>query len=507
MELIIIKKMRKMNMKNLYVLCIIIVACLFAACSSSDDGNLANGKSSLSLNVAPGVTTRVAETEDTTKVVKTTWESTDKLDVWHKFTKSGSATLTNLEFSNTSTPGTTGTSTFKYTTAYTGAEYYYTNGNNVLVFNKLGTNATRTASNDSVVVLALTNYGSQTGTLASMKSFDAMCGSAAVSNGKPADITMNHLCSVICFKLSGLAASTTYSVTFGCSAADKSILPSTASFTLNTRGTVTAKTLTGATSWTVSSATSDASGSALVYLMTFPFSNISGYLTIKATGGSKVYYKAITLNNFSLASGTAKKQTCKLATSNTGMPITTGNRGGNYVWNSDFYWHHFSSKANCPSYDEYKQIWANGWIWDPGTSAAADPAINAVTGGVSGLWLSTYCKIPNITVPSAYTETSQPLAALSTWKAADTTTNTGTWLVTHCFFLPYNTPSRTNSSGATKAPIAMGQYFFVNNNEVRSDNYAYMPRMFFSSSTVTGGTWGFQPALESVVVPYFTISR
>jgi hypothetical protein len=41
--------------------------------------------------------------------------------------------------------------------------------------------------------------------------------------------------------------------------------------------------------------------------MTFPFSNISGILTVQATGGSKVYSKSIFLNNFSLASGTAKK--------------------------------------------------------------------------------------------------------------------------------------------------------------------------------------------------------
>lgn len=495
------------GMKKFNIFCIIAAGCLFAGCASSNEENQENGNGSLSLNVAPGATTRVTETEDADNVVKTTWESTDKLDVWHKYTISGNATFCNLEFSNTSTPGTTGTSTFKYTEAYTGDEYYYTNGEPVLAFNKLGTNSTRTANSDNVV-LALTNYGSQTGTLASIKSFDAMCGSAAVSNNKPADISMNHLGSIICFHLSGLAASTSYSVTFGCSAAAKSILPNTASFTLNTSGTVTENTLTGATSWTVNT-TSDASGSALVYLMTFPFSNISGILTVQATGGSKVYSKSIFLNNFSLASGTAKKQKCTLATSNTGMPLTTGSRGDNYVWNSAYYLNgNGVSIANCPSYDEYKQIWANGWIWDPGTSAAADPAIYAVTGGARGLWLSTYCKIPNVTVPSTFTDNNVVPVLLSTWKAAATSTNTGTWLATHCFFLPYVIPSRYSPANYTnEAPVHQGQYYFVNHFTLDGSHYAYLNNINFDSGYLNANTYGFVPGNQLVPVPYFTVSR
>jgi hypothetical protein len=191
------------------------------------------------------------------------------------------------------------------------------------------------------------------------------------------------------------------------------------------------------------------------------------------------------------------------------MPLTTGSRGDNYVWNSAYYLNgNGVSIANCPSYDEYKQIWANGWIWDPGTSAAADPAIYAVTGGARGLWLSTYCKIPNVTVPSTFTDNNVVPVLLSTWKAAATSTNTGTWLATHCFFLPYVIPSRYSPANYTnEAPVHQGQYYFVNHFTLDGSHYAYLNNINFDSGYLNANTYGFVPGNQLVPVPYFTVSR
>ena len=294
-------------MKKYGLVFFLLTACFFSGCSSNDSETGANSSSgNMLIGVSlPSVSTRVTETADATKGLITAWESTDSLRVFHKYTKNGTVgSMQGFKFTSASAGSST---TFKYSGA---GEYSFTSGNLLYAFNALPTsgNYTKTysSSNDNFT-LSLSGLGSQDGTVSNLRNYDAMYGTSTFTSGTPSAMAINHLMSVVRFDVSNIAFSGTLtSVKFTYTATSgSSLLPSSGGFTLSNAGTLATGTLTGATSWSVSNV-AVSSGTAPVYLMTFPDTR-SGTLTITATdSGGNTYSRTITLSNFSLTSGNMK---------------------------------------------------------------------------------------------------------------------------------------------------------------------------------------------------------
>ena len=292
---------------------LLLASSLFSGCSSNDsETEKATSSGGMTIGVSlSSVSTRVTETADAVKGLITAWESTDSLRVFHKYTKNG--TVGSMQGFKFTAAGSGSSTTFKYSGT---SEYSFTSGNSLYAFNALPTsgNYTKTynTSTDNFT-LSLSGLDSQDGTVSNLRNYDAMYGTSTVSSGTPSAMSMNHLLSVVRFDVSDAAFSGTltsvnftYTPTTG-----SSILPASGDFTLSNAGTLATGTLTGATSWSVSNV-AVSSGTAPVYLMTFPDTR-SGTLTITATdSGGNTYSRTITLSNFSLTSGSMKAYTVTL---------------------------------------------------------------------------------------------------------------------------------------------------------------------------------------------------
>ena len=300
-------------MKKYGLVFFLLTACFFSGCSSNDSvtgDNSSSGGMLIGVSL-PSVATRVTETADAVKGLITAWESTDSLRVFHKYTKNG--TVGSMQGFKFTAAGSGSSTTFKYSGT---SEYSFTSGNSLYAFNALPTsgNYTKTynTSTDNFT-LSVSGLGSQNGTVSNLRNYDAMYGTSTVTSGAPSAMSMNHLLSVVRFDVSNTAFSGTLtSVTFTYTpTTGSSILPASGDFTLSNAGTLATSTLTGATSWTVNNV-AVSSGTAPVYLMTFPDTR-SGTLTITATAsGGNTYSRTITLSNFSLTSGSMKAYTVTL---------------------------------------------------------------------------------------------------------------------------------------------------------------------------------------------------
>jgi len=367
-----------------------LVAVLFSGCSQSDSGSDPVITSSGSMSIAvslPSGTTRVLETADATKGLITTWESTDALQVFHKYTHNAAVgTMQGFTFAST---GSGSSTTFAYSGA---AEYSFTPNNSLYAFNALPTasNYTQTynTSTDNFT-LSLSGYGSQDGTVANLRNYDAMYGTSSVNaGGTPAAMGMSHLTSVLRFDLTNAAfTGTLTSVAFTYTpSSGSSLLPASGSFTLNNTGTVTSSALTGATSWTVNNVAA-ASGTAPVYLMTFPETR-SGTLTITATASDgSTYSRTITLSGLSLTSGSMKAYKVTL------NPITTYSFKY-YMWDAPTEYVSGTNNYNtitsgvatnsckdCPTYDQSRMYLGAGAYWD-NTTPWTDGSGTTYTGGL-----------------------------------------------------------------------------------------------------------------------------
>ena len=301
-------------MKKYGLVFFLLTACFFSGCSSNDSETGANSSSgNMLIGVSlPSVSTRVTETADAVKGLITAWESTDSLRVFHKYTQNGTiGSMQGFKFTSAAAGSST---TFKYNGA---SEYSFTPSSSLYAFNALPTSGNYTkiysSSNDNFT-LSLSGLSSQDGTVSNLKNYDAMYGvSSVVSDGTPSAMSMNHLLSVVRFDVSNTAFSGTLSsVKFTYTATSgSSLLPSFGGFTLSNAGALTTGTLTGATSWSVSNV-AVSSGTAPVYLMTFPDTR-SGTLTITATdSGGNTYSRTITLSGMTLTSGNMKVYTVTL---------------------------------------------------------------------------------------------------------------------------------------------------------------------------------------------------
>jgi len=372
-----------------------LASCLFSGCSQNDyDSDSVTGKDtpcqSMSFSASlPSSTTKVTETADATKGLITAWESTDALQVFHKYIKNSTVgAMQGFTFASKSAGSSV-------TFAYSGAsEYSFTPNSFLYGFNALPTagNYTQTYNTSSDnFTLSLSGYGSQTGTLSNLRNYDAMYGVSSVNTGgTPSAMPMSHLISVLRFDLTNAAfTGTLTSVAFTYTpSSGSSLLPSSGNFTLSNSGTVTTGSLTGATSWTVNNIAAS-SGTAPVYLMTFPDTR-SGTLTITATASDgSTYSRTITLSAFLLTSGSMKayKVTLNL------VPPTTTYSFKYYMWDATANGtNNYStitsgvatnSCKDCPTLDQICMYIGAGTYWDS-TTPWKDASGTTHTGG---LWL------------------------------------------------------------------------------------------------------------------------
>jgi len=373
-----------------------LAACLFSGCSQNDyDSDSVTGKDtpcqSMSFSASlPSSTTKVTETADATKGLITTWESTDALQVFHKYIKNSTVgAMQGFKFTSKSAGSSV-------TFAYSGAgEYSFTPNSSLYGFNALPTagNYTQTynLSTDNFT-LSLSGYGSQTGTLSNLRNYDAMYGVSSVnSGGTPSAMPMKHLTSVLRFDLTNAAfTGTLTSVAFTYTpSSGSSLLPSFGNFTLSNAGTVTTGSLSGSTSWTVNNIAAS-SGAAPVYLMTFPDTR-SGSLTITATASDgSTYSRTITLSSFSLTSASMKayKVTLNKQATTYSYNYYMWDATATYVSGTNNYNTITSGVAtnsckDCPTYDQIQMYIGAGAYWDS-TTSWKDASGTAHTGG---LWL------------------------------------------------------------------------------------------------------------------------
>jgi len=372
-----------------------LASCLFSGCSQNDyDSDSVTGKDtpcqSMSFSASlPSSTTKVTETADATKGLITAWESTDALQVFHKYIKNSTVgAMQGFTFASKSAGSSV-------TFAYSGAsEYSFTPNSFLYGFNALPTagNYTQTYNTSSDnFTLSLSGYGSQTGTLSNLRNYDAMYGVSSVNTGgTPSAMPMSHLISVLRFDLTNAAfTGTLTSVAFTYTpSSGSSLLPSSGNFTLSNSGTVTTGSLSGSTSWTVSNV-SASSGTAPLYLMTFPDTR-SGSLTITATASNgSTYSRAITLSGFSLTSGSMKayKVTLNL------VPPTTYSFNY-YMWDATAAYVYGTNNYNtitsgvatnsckdCPTLDQIYMYIGAGTYWD-NTTPWKDASGTTYTGGI-----------------------------------------------------------------------------------------------------------------------------
>ena len=414
-------------MKNHVLILCSLAACLLSGCSESDYGSdSANSKNpssgSMSIDVSlPSGTTRVTETADATKGMITTWENTDALQVFHKYTYN--AAVGAMQGFTFASKGAGSSTTFAYSGA---AGYSFTPNSSLYAFNALPTasNYTKTynSSTDNFT-LSLSGYGSQNGTVTNLRNYDAMYGVSSVNaGGTPAAMEMKHLTSVLRFDLSNTAfTGTLSSVTFTYTASSgSSLLPASGSFTLSNTGTVTSGTLTGATSWTVSNVAAS-SGTASVYLMTFPDTR-SGTLTIKATASNGgTYSRKITLSALPLTSGSMK-----------------------------------AYKVALSYYFPY-------YMWD--ATAEYDSGVtnyNTITSGVA----TNGCKFcPTSAQITMYIGAGTYWDSTTSWKDASGTAHTGgLWLKKKAYISGFDAGTATKVTSATPTvgiPSNTSQYFFL----------------------------------------------
>ncbi len=374
--------------------CFFLSVCVFSSCSSVDMGNGQEATRNLSIGASlPSLSTRVQESADAVVGLVTTWDSSDKLDMFHQYLKGGTTmAMQSLNFKNASSTGSNAAF------VYNGSEYGYSfnPGKELYAFNKLpvANNYTVTyRSSTDDFLIGLNGFDSQNGTIGGLRNYDAMYGISSVDGGgTPGSMMMKHYPAAIRFDLCNAAFTTSLTkVVFTCESMDGSILPSSASFSLDKTGTIANEVLTCNTSWTVSNITAS-SGTASVYLMTFPFQGVNGKLTITATNSDGMMYsRQITLSNFSLTSGRVKgnKVTLNATELSFSLKYYMWDAPAEYIPSISNYNNITSgtasnSCAKCPTYDQIQMYLGAGAYYET-TTQWKDASTGTVYTG--GLWL------------------------------------------------------------------------------------------------------------------------
>jgi len=304
-------------MKNKLFIYVGLAASLLCSCAQSDVDNGQGQQGSKVLHItatAPGGDTRVSVGEDVINGngLITKWTSSDQLTVWNSY--SGTE-LTGLPFSKT-------TATEEQTALFDhSGSTNFTPGSTIYAFNSLPSGTYDHNYNSGTFVISLSGYGSQNGTLANMAQYDALCGTTTAKNdGTSSSLLMNHLTAAMCFNFINADFTTGTNLTkfaVNCATTGNSILPVSCNATLGADGNITFGTLNGTTQWLVDGSSIPAANGALkVYLMTFPFKNISGSLEFIAktstAGIDKYYWRKVTMQNLNLSAGFVQNRPANL---------------------------------------------------------------------------------------------------------------------------------------------------------------------------------------------------
>lgn len=312
--------------RNLFYFCLVLPSFFCAACSSDSvventqpEAQKITGSLSLQATLPA---TRVTTTAD--NGLTTLWEGAglDNLSVYHDFQVNGVAqgiSSSPYTFTSTSVSGADGTFAYNYTGT---DKYLFSPVKRLYAFNQISTNtsyAHTLNTTDNSFNISIAGLNNQNGTVGNLKTYDAMYGTTT-SFGVNANVgymNMNHFMSALRIDVTNdrfSSSLTQVKLSFASSDGSTSILPVSAAFVLGSDGsTVTKGTFTGTGTWTVNDI-SAASGTASIYLMTYPVANVNGTLKIEAFNSDGMYYgRQITLQNFSLTAGYIKSYKVSLA--------------------------------------------------------------------------------------------------------------------------------------------------------------------------------------------------
>ncbi len=286
-----------------------LLLCLIS-CQSSDNTKTVEGAmvASLPLKAQIGdISSRVGMTDIYGGVFNCYW-NLDKLNIYHKYVLSGAVqSMDPLEFSTTTTSGLTATF------SYTGGTYRYNPGSRLYAFSSNTSGGYAANVTDAgVSTLTANALASQVGTLADCATYDALYGSANVNydTGLPESLTMHHLFGMLNLHLTNSNFSTSSPVTVTLTSSASNILPgNNGNASLAAGGSILTSTGSWGTNWSAP-ITPTTTGVVDVYLMTWPFSGISGNLTVSCSDGTDNTYiaRTVTLNGFSLAAAQLKSK-------------------------------------------------------------------------------------------------------------------------------------------------------------------------------------------------------
>ena len=411
------KQIRHFSAVPLYTALALLLC--FGSCQSSDQPKAGEGASvaSLPLTAQIGETSSRVSMSDTYGGAFSCYWNGDKFSVYHPYVLSGvvQSITTGLEFGTSATSGTS--ATFSYTGSGT---YRYNPGNLLYVFSK-GTSGGYTSSitTGGVSTLTAPTLASQNGTLSDCATYDALYGSASVdyNTGKPGSLAMHHLFGMLNLHLTNSSFSTSYPVTVSLTSSAANILPgNSGSATLAADGSTLTPSGSGrwGTSWSATISPTSA-GVVDVYLMTWPFSSISGTFTVSCSDGTGNTYTArtITLSGFSLAAAQLKSQPLAI----TNAPAVNTTYSNLYAWDAtdsqpvtvntkptnanttpvassttDYSSRALYACKNCPNYNEISWYLKAGCYWDDGNQGAKGGNTTSYTmanGATTkaGLWL------------------------------------------------------------------------------------------------------------------------
>jgi len=439
----------------------------FGSCQSSDNAAAGEGASvaSLPLTAQIGETSSRVVMTDVYGGAFTCYWNSDQLSIYHKYVLGGTVqSMGALAFATTAT--NIATATFSYTG---GGLQRYNPGAQLYAFSNNATAGyTPTVNADGTSKLTATTLASQNGTLADCAKYDALYGSASVnySTGLPGSLTMHHLFGMLNLHLTSSSFSTSYPVTVTLTSSVANILPgNTGNATLKADGSLDVLTGSWGTSWSAT-ITPTTAGVVDVYFMTWPFTSISGTLTVSCSDASGYAYtdRTVTLSSFGLAAAQLKSKPLAITSTSAlfdssklyawdatdSKPVTVNtvptNANVTTVSSSST---DYSSRAlyackNCPNAYEITWYLAAGCYWDDGSQGAKGGNTTSYTmaNGITttaGLWLkkksvigSSFSSTTSSSVENATTSNGY-FTLLSSLTAADIS---ALHLSTDYFFLP-----------------------------------------------------------------------
>ena len=410
---------------------------ILGSCQSNDHAGVGEGASVASLPLTAQIgeaSSRVSMSDTYGGAFSCSWNS-DQLSIYHSYVLSGAVqSIKSLAFATTTTSGTSAT----FSCAGAGA-YRYNPGLRLYAFSS-GTsgNYTATVIADGTSTLKATTLASQNGTLSDCAKYDALYGSANVNytTGLPETLSMHHLFGMMNLHLTSSTFSTSYPVTVTLTSSASNILPgNSGNATLKADGTLNVLTGSWGKNWS-GTVTPTKNGEVDVYFMTWPFSAISGTLTVLCSDNTSYNYtsRTVTLSSFSLAAAQVKSKPLAItnasadatysklyawdATDSQPVSVNTAPTNANVTTLSSISTD-YSSRAlyackNCPNAYEITWYLSVDCYWDNGNVSGGNTTSYKMLDGSTtkaGMWFRKKSGITGFSSSNAYS-TSLPLSRI-----------------------------------------------------------------------------------------------